>query len=113
MEKLNKSHRMSQIVIHGDTIYLAGQVPADTSLDMKGQTESVLSKIDALLATAGSSKSQLLMATIYISDKSMVGQMNEVWDAWVDPEGPPARACVEAQFPKEGLLVEIVVTAGV
>uniref|UniRef100_UPI00404855DF RidA family protein n=1 Tax=Roseivirga sp. TaxID=1964215 RepID=UPI00404855DF len=111
MEKLNKSARMSQIVIHGDTIYLAGQVAADTKQGMKAQTESVLGKIDALLATAGSNKSKLLMATIYISDKYQVAEMNAVWDAWVDPENPPARACVEAQFPRDGLLVEIVVTA--
>ena len=62
MEKLNKSKRMSQIVIHGDTIYLAGQVAADTKQGMKGQTESVLGKIDALLTTAGTNKSKLLMA---------------------------------------------------
>jgi len=111
MEKLNKSKRMSQIVIHGDTIYLAGQVAADTKQGMKAQTESVLGKIDALLATAGTDKSKLLMATIYISDKYQVAAMNEAWDAWVDPESPPARACVEAQFPRDGLLVEIVVTA--
>ncbi|MFT6054062.1 MAG: enamine deaminase RidA (YjgF/YER057c/UK114 family) [Roseivirga sp.] len=111
MEKLNKTKRMSQIVIHGDTIYLAGQIPADTNQKMKTQTESVLSKIDDLLATAGSDKSKLLMATIYISDKAQVAEMNEAWDAWVDPENPPARACVETQFPRDGLLVEIVVTA--
>lgn len=111
MEKLNKSNRMSQIVIHGDTIYLAGQIPDDTTQDMKTQTQSVLSKIDALLATAGSDKSKALMATIYISDKSQVTAMNEAWDAWVTPDSPPARACVEAQFPREGLLVEIIITA--
>ncbi len=111
MEKLNKSQRMSQIVVHGDTIYLAGQIPADTTVGMKEQTASVLGKIDALLEQAGSNKSKALMATIYISDKSQVAEMNAVWDAWVDPESPPARACVEAQFPREGLLVEIVVSA--
>ena len=102
---------MSQIVIHENTIYLAGQVPADVSVGMKAQTESVLAKINGLLERAGSNKSKLLMANIYISDKTQVAAMNEVWEAWIDPENPPARACVEAQFPREGLLVEIVVTA--
>ena len=113
MERLNKSHRMSQIVMHGDTIYLAGQVCKDDTQDMKGQTQSVLDKIDAHLESVGSNKSKLLMVQIFVSDMSLVGQMNEAWDAWVDQNDPPARACVQAPFARPELLVEMVATAAI
>ncbi len=80
---------------------------------MKGQTEQVLKKIDGLLASAGSSKSKLLSATIYITDMRLFNDMNAVWDAWVDPQNTPARATVQAQLANPKFQVEISVTAAI
>ena len=105
------NQRMSQIVIHGDTIYLAGQVAADASADIGEQTRQVLEKIDALLAEAGSDKGKILSAQIWIASMGHFAQMNEVWDAWV-PEGhAPARACIEARLVAPGWLVEVGIIA--
>lgn len=106
-----KGPRMSQAVVHGDTVYLAGQVADDPAADIKGQTQSVLDKIDKLLAQAGTSKANLLQAQIWITDMRNFKAMNEVWDAWVDPENPPARACVASLLARPELLVEIMVVA--
>jgi len=89
--------RMSQAVVHGNTVYLAGQVAGDEPTT-KAQTEAVLKKIDALLAAAGTSKSNLLSATVYLADMKTYDQMNAAWDAWVDPVNTPARATVEAKL---------------
>ena len=104
--------RMSQIVTHGDTVYLAGQV----AMDKKGapigeQTQNILDKIDGLLAEAGTSKSKLLTATIWITDMANFADMNAVWDAWIDPANPPCRACVQAQLATPDFNVEIMVVA--
>jgi enamine deaminase RidA (YjgF/YER057c/UK114 family) len=104
--------RMSAAVVHGDTVYLAGQVSGDSDT-MKGQTEQVLKKIDGLLASAGTSKSKLLSATIYITDMRLFNDMNAVWDAWVDPQNTPARATVQAALANPKLLVEISIVAGI
>jgi len=87
--------RLCNAVIHGQTVYLAGQCAEDTSLDMKGQTEDILRQIDALLGSVGSSKSKLLQVTIFITDLRDFDAMNEAWDAWVDKDNLPARATVE------------------
>ena len=106
------NQRMSQIVVHGDTVYLAGQVAADAGADITVQTQQVLEKIDILLAEAGSDKSKILSAQIWIASMGHFAQMNEVWDAWV-PEGhAPARACIEARLASPDLLVEVGVIAG-
>ena len=105
------NQRMSQIVIHGDTIYLAGQVADDASADIKTQTEQVLQKIDNYLAEAGSERSKILSAQVWIASMGHFARMNEVWDAWV-PEGhAPARACIEARLANPDLLVEIGIVA--
>jgi len=105
------NQRMSQIVIHGDTIYLAGQVADDASADIKTQTEQVLQKIDNYLAEAGSERSKILSAQVWIASMGHFARMNEVWDAWV-PEGhAPARACIEARLASPDLLVEIGIVA--
>ncbi len=105
------NQRMSQIVIHGDTIYLAGQVASDASADIKTQTEQVLQKIDNYLAEAGSERSKILSAQVWIASMGHFSAMNEVWDAWV-PEGhAPARACIEARLASPDLLVEIGIVA--
>jgi enamine deaminase RidA (YjgF/YER057c/UK114 family) len=104
--------RMSAAVVHGNTVYLAGQVSGDSDT-MKGQTEQVLKKIDGLLGSVGSSKSKLLSATIYITDMRLFNDMNAVWDAWVDPQNTPARATVQAQLANPKFQVEISVVAAI
>ena len=106
----NPGPRMSGAVVHDNTVYLAGQVAGDSDTT-KGQTEQVLKKIDGLLASVGSSKSKLLSATIYITDMRNFGDMNSVWDAWVDPQNTPARATVQAQLANPKYQVEISVIA--
>jgi len=110
IERLETDHRMSQAVIHGDLIWLAGQVgePGD---DVIAQTNTALAEIDRLLAAAGSDKSKILNATIWLADIANFGAMNSVWDAWVDKDNPPARATSEARLATSAYLVEIVVVA--
>jgi enamine deaminase RidA (YjgF/YER057c/UK114 family) len=103
--------RLSQAVVHGDTVHLAGIVAEGGNV--REQTESVLKKIDGLLASVGSSKSKLLAATIYLADIRGYDEMNKVWDAWVDPANTPARATVEARLANTKYLVEIMATAAV
>jgi enamine deaminase RidA (YjgF/YER057c/UK114 family) len=103
--------RMSRAVVRGDTVYLAGLTAGDTSQDIKGQTKQILDKIDAYLSEAGSNKSNLLSANLWIKDMALFADMNSVWNAWVDPQNPPARACVKAEMARPEVLVEIMVTA--
>ena len=103
--------RMSQAVVHGGTVYLAGQVADDTSVGAGGQTAQILDKIDRLLAAAGSDKSKLLTATLWVTDMRFFDEMNVKWDAWVSPGNTPARACVEARLAAPRFLVEIMVIA--
>lgn len=107
--RTEKSARMSQVVVHGDTIYLAGQV--GDGPDMTAQTRHMLSEVDRLLASAGSDKSHILSATIWVSDMAQVDDMNAVWEAWIDPDNPPARACVESRLVAPEFLVEVMVIA--
>jgi len=103
--------RMSQLVVHGDTVYLAGQVADDASADIAEQTRQVLGKIDRLLAEAGSDKTRILSAQVWLASMGHFARMNEIWDAWV-PEGQaPARACIEARLASPDLLVEIGIVA--
>ena len=111
IERLDKGPRMSQAVVHGDRVFLAGQVADDTDQDVAGQTRQVLARIDALLARAGTSKEKLLTATIWLSDIGTFNEMNGVWDAWVDTENPPCRACVESKLAAPRFTVEIMVIA--
>ena len=104
--------RMTQAVEHGNTVYLAGLVADDTAQDVKGQTRQILAKIDRLLAMAGSDKSKLLSANIWLTDIGTWAQMNEAWDAWVSPGNAPARATVEAKLAGPAYKVEIMVQAG-
>lgn len=92
--RTDSNQRMSQIVEHGDTVYLAGQVA--TGETVAEQSAGILAQIDALLAKAGTDKSKLITATIWLCSMDDFAEMNEVWDAWIDPANPPARACVES-----------------
>ena len=108
--RLEKSARMSQSVSYSNLVWLAGQVgTAGTSVT--DQTRDILAKIDTLLAASGSDKSRLLQAIIWLADMKDFAEMNAVWDAWVDPENPPARACGEAKLAAPGYTVEIIVVA--
>jgi enamine deaminase RidA (YjgF/YER057c/UK114 family) len=102
---------LSLAVEHGNTVYLAGIVAKNLKNDIKGQTEEVLAQIDRLLAKAGSNKSKVLSATIWVSDIRNRLPMNEVWTKWVDPDNLPVRACIEAKLADPAGLVEIMVVA--
>lgn len=103
--------RMSRIVVHNGVVYISGQTDA-TSDSIAGQTSNVLAKVDDLLARAGTSKSNLLTASIWLRDIGRdFGGMNDVWNGWVDPENKPVRATVEANMARECLLIEVQVTA--
>ncbi|MDQ2093347.1 RidA family protein [Rhodalgimonas zhirmunskyi] len=109
INRQHTSERMSKIVTHNDTIYLCGQVGAGESVTV--QTQDCLSRIDTLLAEAGSDREHILQAIIWLSDMQDFDEMNAVWDAWV-PEGhAPARACGEAKLASDTLKVEIIITA--
>jgi len=111
IERVNVEKRLSDMAIFNGVAYLAGQVPDDPTLDMEGQTAQVLATIDKLLATAGTDKSRILMATVYINNMSEFDAMNRAWDAWVAPGNAPPRATVEARLAVPNYKVEIVVTA--
>jgi enamine deaminase RidA (YjgF/YER057c/UK114 family) len=102
---------MSRTVIHGDMVYLCGLTAKDRSTDVKGQTQEILNSIDSYLAKAGTDKSKLLTAQLWLKDMKDFQAMNSVWNAWVDPQNPPARACVNAEMAFPDILVEIMVTA--
>jgi len=112
-ERKETKQRMSRAVIHNGTVYFCGQVAKDSTQGIKHQTETMLEKVDELLASVGSCREKLLSATIYVKSMDDFAEMNAVWDNWV-PEGhAPARACVQAQMAREELLVEISVVAAV
>ena len=103
--------RMSQMVVHGDTIYLCGQTAETLATTAGEQTRHILARIDALLAEAGSSKSKLLQVQIWLADIRYYDEMNAVWDAWVDPRNTPGRATCEARMAYPSVLVEIIAVA--
>ncbi len=108
--RMDVSTRMSQIVIHNETVYLAGQV-GTPGASVTEQTNDILGKIDALLAKAGSDKSKLLQAVIWLASMDDFAEMNAVWDTWVAPGSPPARACGESALATPEYRVEITVIA--
>ena len=113
IKRMETTERMSRIVMHNGTIYLCGQVAEDATKDIQEQTRSMLSRVDGLLAKAGSDREHILSATIYLRDMKDFAAMNEIWDAWVPSGHAPARACVEARMARQELLVEISVVAAV
>ena len=113
IERKHTSARMSKIVKHNGTAYLCGQVAKDRNGDIRTQTIGMLEKVEELLESIGSGRDKILSATIYLADIADFKEMNEVWDAWIDPANPPARACVEARLAAPQFTVEIMVTAAV
>lgn len=112
IERFEPGARMSQGAAYGGLVYLAGQVAEKPEgAGVTAQTEQVLAQIDRLLAAAGSDKSRILSATIYLADIATFADMNAAWDAWVDRANPPARATVEAKLAAPDYRVEIVVVA--
>jgi enamine deaminase RidA (YjgF/YER057c/UK114 family) len=111
IQRHNVGKRLSEIVVHNGTAYLAGEVPDDTSKDITGQTEQVLAKIDKLLAQVGSDKTKILSAQIFIADMGEFAGMNAAWDKWVAPGHTPARATIEAQLANPAYKVEIMCIA--
>ena len=112
INRIDVGARLSKIVIHGDTVYLAGLTADKTAgQSVAAQTQEILAAIDALLAKAGSDKSKLLQATIWLQDIRTVDEMNKVWDAWVPQGSAPARACIEALLQGPEKKIEIQVTA--
>ena len=114
IRRIGAGARMSQAVIHGSTAYLAGCVAREPdSKDVAAQTKDILEQIDATLAQAGTDKSKLLSATIWLSDISTFDQMNKVWDGWVSQGNTPARATVEAKLAAPRFKVEIGIIAAI
>ena len=112
IQRLHTGPRMSKIVRHGDVIYLCGQTSSGhAAVDVAAQTPEVLSRIDALLAEAGSDRSRLLAATIHLLDMADFAAMNAVWEAWVPAGAAPARTTVQAALAAPALRVEITVVA--
>jgi enamine deaminase RidA (YjgF/YER057c/UK114 family) len=113
IQRFETGPRMSQVVVHGNTVYLAGVVASNAAGEsVTKQTQDVLKTIDAHLAQAGTDKSKLLSATIYITDMKTFQEMNAVWDGWVSAGNTPARATVEAKLASPQYSVEIMVVAG-
>ena len=110
IRRIEPGKRMSQAVVHGGVAYLAGQVGAPGE-SVAEQTRAVLAQIDRLLAEAGSDKSRILSATIWLADIAGFAEMNSVWDALVDPANSPARATGESKLAAPEYVVEIIVTA--
>ena len=114
IKRIQVGERMSQAVVHGGVVYTAGQVaqgaPGASAAD---QTKDILSRIDGLLAEAGTDKTKLLSATIWLTNMDDFAEMNAVWDAWVSPGNTPARACVESKLAFPQFDVEIMVEAAV
>ncbi len=111
IERYNIGKRLSEIVVYNGIVYLSGEVPDDTSKDITGQTQEVLAKIDALLASVGSDKTRILSAQIFLPDMKDFAGMNVAWEQWLTPGQAPARATLEARLANPAYKVEIMCVA--
>ena len=112
IQRFENGPRMSRVVVHGDTVYLAGlTADATAGKSVAEQTAEILAKIDGLLKQGGTDKSKLVQATIWLQDIRTVDEFNKVWDAWVVPGQTPVRACIEARLQSPAKMVEVMVTA--
>ena len=109
IRRIDVGPRMSDIVIHNNTVYLAGQVGEGATV--AEQTKDIVAQVDAALAKAGTNKSKILQTIIWLDDMANFAEMNAAWDAWVDPANTPARATGEAKLAAPKYKVEIIVTA--
>ncbi|HTJ56525.1 MAG TPA: RidA family protein [Devosiaceae bacterium] len=110
IQRIEPGPRMSQAVVNNGLVFLAGQV-GNAGEDITAQTKTVLANIDRLLAAAGTDKSKILNATVWLADMANFGAMNQVWESWVDPANPPARATGEVKLAGPDYLIEIIVIA--
>ena len=109
--RIDPGPRLSEASVYGDRMYLSGMIPEDTSQDITGEVKQALGEIDSLLAKGGSDKTKILTATIWLADIGTFAEMNAVWDTWVDPANPPARATGECRLAAPEYKVEIIVAA--
>ncbi|RUM96139.1 RidA family protein [Pseudaminobacter arsenicus] len=112
IRRIDVGARMSDIVIHNNTVYLAGQVGAPGA-SVTEQTKAVLASVDALLAKAGTDKTKILQAIIWLADMNTFAEMNAVWDSWVPQGNTPARATGEAKLATPDYKVEVIITAAI
>jgi len=114
IQRLHTETRYSEIVIHNGTVYLAGQLADNLDANIEGQTRETLESIERLLIEAGSDKSRILSATVYLKDMAAdYAAFNALWDAWLVPGTAPARACVQAPMYSPKVRVELSIIAAV
>ena len=111
--RYQKGFRMSQAVSHNGVVYIAGQVANNRKAGIGGQTSDVLAKIDELLSIAGTDRSKLLIINVFLASISDFEAMNTIYDAWIDPENPAARACIEARLADPDLRIEMTAIAAI
>lgn len=111
MKRIDSNSRRSRAVVTNGICYLGGQVADDVEADICVQTQQTLAKIDDLLSQAGTDRSKLISATIWLKTMDDYDGMNEIWDQWIDPQNPPARACGEVRMADDRFRVEIIATA--
>ncbi|NBF02524.1 RidA family protein [Pseudomonas sp. Fl5BN2] len=111
IQRIGTTPRFSEAVIHNQTVYLAGQVSQLVEGDIRAQTDDVLQQIDTLLAKAGTDRSHLLSAQIWLKDMADYAAMNQLWDAWLANVKAPVRACVQAPMAKPHYRIEVLVIA--
>lgn len=111
IRRIEPGSRLSRAVVHGSLVFLAGLTADDLTQDVTGQTRQILAKIDRTLEEAGTDKSKLLSAQIWLRDIATFAAMNQAWEAWLDKANPPARATVEARLANDRILVEIMAVA--
>lgn len=113
IKRIDQNQRRSRALVHNGIVYTAGQVPDDMTLDIAGQAKQVLAKIEALITQAGSDKSRLMTAQVWLRTMEDFVAFNAVWDAWVVPGSTPTRCCGKVEMNNPNCRVEILVTAAV
>jgi enamine deaminase RidA (YjgF/YER057c/UK114 family) len=113
IKRIETNNRMSKAVIHNNVVHLSGLVGDKLYASTADQTKQILGQVDKYLTQAGSDKSRLLTAQIWLDDIRKFDEMNAVWDAWLSPGNAPSRACVESKMANPGYYVEILVTAAI
>ncbi len=113
IDRIQVGPRLSSVAVFNNVAYFSGQVPADPTADITGQTQQILTEIDKLLEQVGSDKTRILQCQIFLVDIKLIAAMNEVWDKWVVQGHTPPRATVEAKLANPKWLIEIVLSAAV
>jgi enamine deaminase RidA (YjgF/YER057c/UK114 family) len=113
IRRIEPNKRLSAAVVHGNVVYISGQVPESPHVDVTTQTREILAKIDRLLREAGTDKSRLVNASVWLADIMTFEAMNAAWEAWLPPGQAPARATVEARIANPAYRVEIAVVAAI